>query len=337
MDLSLPAQTTALHVAYASLVDVSALQKGVFPFPRQSKIENQGKTTGCGTFFQAVESFILLDGSIVMLAQEQKRGGSVNSKPDSEIIPEQGINPYDYWKVLVKRKKVFIGIFLIPLVIVTAISLLQPRYYRGESEIIRPLMPPETIVSLLGNFDDARKVEVFINTPGAIKSVLMTIPKKPNDRVNVILESTAADSIPLAFQDLIHYISNLREYREESERINKKNDLQLERLIEAKKANLIFLDQVTDMMKRRKLSVGINPADLIKQDADLSLEIMNLQREREIMGTRGLLGPISITIRPSNATITQNLIFTGIVSLLAGIFVVLFLEYMDRMKARERK
>jgi hypothetical protein len=261
----------------------------------------------------------------------------VNSKPDHEIIPEQEINLYDYWKVLVKRKKVLIGTFLIPLVIVTAISLLQPRYYRGESEIVKPPMPPEAIVSLLGNFDDARKVEAFINTPGAIKSVLMTVPKNPNDRVRVILESTTAESIPQAFQDLAQYISSLREYREEIERINKKYDLQLERLIEARKANLIFLDQIKDMMNRRKLSVVVNPADLIKQDAELSLEIMNLQREREMMSTRGSWGPISITVQPSHVKIMQSLIFTGIVSLFAGICVVLFLEYMDRMKARERK
>jgi hypothetical protein len=272
-----------------------------------------------------------------MLEQQQKRGDAVNSKPDSEIIPEQKINLYDYWKVLVKRKRVFIGIFLIPLVIVTAISLLQPRYYRGESEIINPVIPPQTIVSILGDFDDARKVEVFINTPGRIKSVLMTIPKKPNDRVSIILESITADAIPQALQDLDHYICNLREFREELARINRKIDMQLEGYIEAKKANLIFLDQITDMMKRRKLQVVINPADLIKKDADLSVEIMNLQRERELMGTRGSLGPISITVRPSNVTIMQNLIFTGIVSLFAGILVVFFLEYIDRMKARERK
>lgn len=289
-----------------------------------------------GTFFQTAESFILLDVSIVMLEQENKRGDAVNSKPDNEIIPEQEINLYEYWKVLVKRKTVFIGTFLIPLVIVIAISLLQPRSYRGQSEIINPVIPPQTIVSLLGNFDDAKKDEVFINTPGAIKSVLMTIPKKPDDRVNIILESITADAIPKAFQNLVVYISNLPDYRDEIERINKKNDLRLKGLVEARKANLIFLDQITDMMKRRKLSVDFNPADLIKKDADLSVEIINLQREKELTGTRGSLGPISITVQPSNVTITQNLIFTGAVSLFAGIFAVFFLEYIDRMKAREK-
>ncbi len=274
-----------------------------------------------------------------MLKKERKRGESMNSKPVCEIIPEEEINIYDYWKVLVKRKKVFIGIFLIPIVIVIAVSLLQPRYYMGESAIINPVLPPQTIISLLGDFDESRKAEVFINTPGAIKSVMLTIPKKANDRVNIILESDSADVIPRAFQDIDHYISNLREFREENARANKKIDVQLEGFIEAKNANLIFLDLITDLLKKRKLSyIAINPADLIKKDADLSVEIMNLQREKAIASKRGSFGPISIIKMPSISQIMIRIICVGILSLLAGIFVVFFLlDYIDRMKARENK
>jgi hypothetical protein len=144
--------------------------------------------------------------------------------------------------------------------------------------------------------------------------------------------------IPQAFQDLDHYICDLREFREEIARLNKKIDLQLEGLIEAKQANLIFLNQLTDLIKKGKVShISINPADLIKKDADLSVEIMNFQRDKTILSTRGSLGPISITIQPSNSTIKQILIFTCIVSLFAAIFVVFFLEYLDRMKARAGK
>jgi Fe-S-cluster formation regulator IscX/YfhJ len=273
-----------------------------------------------------------------MLEEKCKREDTVDSQPESEMISEEGINFYNYWKVLVKRKRVFLGIFLIPLVIVAAIVLLQPRCYRGESAIINPAIPPQTIVSLLGEFNDTKKDEVFINTPGAIKSVLLSIPKKPNDRVNIILESATADVIPQALQDLHHYICNLREFREEIARINEKIDLRIEKYTEAKKANLFFLNLITDLLKKRQISsTGINPADLIRKDADLSVEIMNLQSEKEIAATRGSLAPISITTQPSYLTITLNLFFTGIVSLVAGIFVIFFLEYIDRMKAREKK
>jgi len=262
----------------------------------------------------------------------------VNRNPECENIPEDEINLYDYWKVLVKRKKVFIGIFLIPLMIGAAVSLILPRHYRGECEIINPVIPPQTIVSLLGDFDETKKAEVFHNSPAAIKSVLLAIPKKPNDRVNIIVEGNTADVIQQAFQDLDNYICNLREFKEELARIHYKTDLQIAALVEAKKANLLFLGHINAMMRKGNLpSISINPADLIKKDADLSLEIMNLQRAKAKEEEKGSLGPISITTLPSKSTTQQVLIFTGIVSLFIALFVVFFLEYLARMKARERK
>jgi len=60
-------------------------------------------------------------------------------KTETEIISDE-VNLYDYWKVLVKRKKIFLGIFLLPLVIAIIVSLFMPRYYRGESEITSPVI-----------------------------------------------------------------------------------------------------------------------------------------------------------------------------------------------------
>ena len=78
------------------------------------------------------------------------------------------------------------------------------------------------IVTLLGDIDDAKKVEIFTNNPDAIESVLISVPKKSTDKVNISLESATADVIPQAFQDLDRYISNMREFKEEIARINKK-------------------------------------------------------------------------------------------------------------------
>ena len=105
----------------------------------------------------------------------------MNTKLENEINSEEEINLYDYWKVLVKRKKILIGIFLVPLVIVTIVSLNLPRYYRGESDISIPVllvpnipsvMPAPNIpsaitvpniVRLIGNIDDTQKVKIFTN------------------------------------------------------------------------------------------------------------------------------------------------------------------------------
>jgi hypothetical protein len=258
----------------------------------------------------------------------------MNTKLESEIIAEDEINLYDYWKVLVKRKKILIGIFLVPLVIVTIVSLSLPRYYRGESEISVPALPAPNIVRLIGNIDDNQKVKIFTNNPGAIKSALISLPKKSTDKVNIIVDANTADIIPQAFKNIFDYISNLPEIKQQSARIKEETDLKIKHLIEAKKANLVFLDQITDIMKKRQISfTPVNPADLIKKDADLSLEIMNLQN---VKVTVGILGPPSITKQPSNSRIKQIIMITGLLSLFTGIFVVFFLEYINRMKAREK-
>jgi hypothetical protein len=259
----------------------------------------------------------------------------MNNNPNSEIIPKQELNLYAYWKVLLKRKKVFTGIFLIPLVIITAISMLEPRYYRGESAIINPVLPPLGISSLMGELD-AKKVEIFTNTPDAIKSVSMSLSKKSKD-INIIIETKTAEVIPRAFLDLEKYIRNFDEIKEETEKINKQADFQLETLVKAKKANLIFLNRIMDIIKNQReiVHIGVNPADLIKKDADLSVEIAKLQLEK--VTKRGSLGPISITKLPTNSYTINRIICVGILSLFASIFVVFFLlDYIDRMKAREK-
>ena len=268
------------------------------------------------------------------------------------------INLYDYWKVLVKRKKILIGIFLVPLVVVTIVSLIQPRYYRGESEIINPVIPAPNIVNLAGHIDDTKKVKIFTNNPGSIKSVSVSLPKKSTDKVSIIINAKTADIIPQAFKDLFDYISNLPEIKGEiariqaetdlkTERIMEETDFKIKKLIEVRKANLIFLNDLSDMIKKRQISFNnINPADLISKDGDLSLGIINLQqaktdmmkkKELNVKVTAGILGTPSITKQPSNSQIKQIIIITGLLSLFTGIFVVFFLEYIDRMKTRENK
>jgi hypothetical protein len=281
----------------------------------------------------------------------------VNSKPESESIPEEEINLYDYWKVLVKRKKVFIGICLVPVAIATIISLSLPRYYRGESEIINPVIPPPNIVSLIGDIDDAKKVEIFKNTSDAIESVLISLPITSTDKINISIDAKTADIIPQAFKDLLDYIRDLPENKEEvtriqretelkTERISEDTDFKIKNLIEARKANLIFLNDLSDVIKKRKSPfVNINPADLIRKDGDLSLEIINLQREKRAMMKAkelnvkinvGRSGQVWITKQPSNKRIKQIIMITGLLSLFTGIFVIVLLEYIDRMKAGER-
>jgi hypothetical protein len=252
---------------------------------------------------------------------------------NNEINDE--INLYDYWKVLVKRKNVFLSIFLVPLGIAIIISLILPRYYRGESEITIPAIAVPNMVNLIGNIDEAKKVKIFANNSGAIKNVLVSIPKKSTDKIIITIDAKTADILPQAFKDIFGYINNIPEIKDEIGKIQEQNDFKIKKLIEVKKANLVFLNDLLDMIKKRQLmAISINPADLVKRDSELSLEIKNLQLA-EVKAF--ILGPSSITKQPTDAKIKQIIIITGLLSLMAGIFVVFFLNYIDLMKARENK
>lgn len=275
----------------------------------------------------------------------------MNIKPESKIIADDEINLYDYWKVLVKRKKILIGIFLLPLVIVTIVSLSLPRYYRGESEMTilsmpagesrGPLIPAIHLIKFMENIDDTLKAKIFKNNPGAIKSALVSLSRKSpgsqgsvDGKVNIIVEAKTADIFPQAFEDLVEYMNNLPEVNRPLARIKEDADLKIKSLIEARKANRVTLGQITEMMEKKQITIiNITPADLINKDTELHLQIKNLQAAKVAVGK---LAPLPITRQPTNSQIKQSIIITGLISFFTGIFVVFFLEYIDRMKAREK-
>jgi hypothetical protein len=258
----------------------------------------------------------------------------MHSKLEYEINSEEEMNLYDYWKVLVKRKKIFACVFFIPLVIVTTICLTIPHHYIGEAEISYSASLSANIVKFAGNVNDTKKVKIFKNNSDAVKNVLISIPYASSDKVKISVDAKTADIIPQAFKDVHDYINNIPEIKEETAAIKEENNYRIKNLTEAKKANLIFLNYTKYLMKKRQIAL-INPADLIKKDADLSLEIINLQKAEMKFGT---FGPLSIAVQPSHLQIRKIIISTGALSLVAAIFFVLFLlDYIERIKVRENK
>lgn len=288
-------------------------------------------------------------------------------KMDNQITAEDEINLYDYWKILVRRRKLFIGIFLVPLIIVIVINLSVPRHYRGESEIVVPVLPAsdtssaiiaKNIVRIIGNLNDSQRVKILSSNRSVVKNVLVSLSPKSANRIAVIVEAESSDVIPQAFNHILSYIINMPEIKEEISAINAEADLKAERLladtdlkirnlVEIRKANLIYLSYLSDMMKQRKMPIiDINPADFVRENADLSLEITNLQREKANLEKRkargkmdvGTLTPPSITRQPSNSEIRQKIIRTGLLSFFTSLFLVFLIEYIAKMKrARKEK
>lgn len=278
----------------------------------------------------------------------------MNINQEDKIISQNEINLYDYWKVLVKRKKLLLGIFFVPLIMAIIIISIIPSYYRGESEITNLIIPASSLVNIVGNIDNAKKNKIFINNSNTIKSVLISIPQKSTDKVKITINAKNTDIISQSFKDLFDYINNLPEIKVAVTTIQADNDLnekklieetdfKMQNLIEAKNANLIFLNHISDMMKKKQNSSinPINPADLIEKDADMTVKIKKLdQVKKDIMKKKelnvkvnyGILGAPSITKQPPSSQVKQVMIIVVILSLITSLFVVFFLDYIDRMK-----
>ncbi|MBA3070988.1 MAG: hypothetical protein FP829_02270, partial [Nitrospirae bacterium] len=64
-------------------------------------------------------------------------------------VYEDEINLYDYWKVIVKRKRLIIGLFVIAILASAVISLLMPKIYRGEVVLKLPAITSKELVSII--------------------------------------------------------------------------------------------------------------------------------------------------------------------------------------------
>jgi len=291
----------------------------------------------------------------------------MSAKQENEMISNEEAYLYDYWKLFLKRKKIFLAIFFAPVIIVIALSLIIPRYYRAESEIVLSealvsRVPSEwtspKIVSLIGNIDETNKSKIFSNYSDIIKNVIIFVPKNSSNKIGITIESKSINEIPRAIEDIFNYIKNIPQIKAEfkkieedieakAERSTMEMDFQISSLTEARAANKIFLNDISVMIKKKKLStININPADLVRKDGDLALEIFSLQNARKEMTKKkelnlktvaGVIGPPIITKQPSAAQLKQMFIVTCILSLLAAVFVVLLLDYIERMKARLKK
>ena len=249
-----------------------------------------------------------------------------------------------------KRKKIFLSVFLIPLATAFVVGLNWPQYYRAECEITELPMSAPDVVSQVGNIDEAKKVKIFSDRAEATKRVSLSFAKKSADKIDIVVEAKTESIAKHALEDLFHHIKTLPEIKGtiekmlaaealKRERFLEEGDIQIKALTDAKKENLIFLEQVKAMIKDKRLSIlSYNPADLIRKDADLSLEINRLRQAKRdstikqaINVKPGILGPPSITEHPSNTQIRRMVVFSGLVGLFAALVIVFLLEYADKI------
>ena len=129
------------------------------------------------------------------------------------------INIYDLWKVIVKRRRIIIGLFLIIVISTAIVSLFMPKIYSGEVNLIvidksdssvSRAVEAKEITDSMDSIDDEKKKLILPKTYTAVKSVkLRALIKEAKNRIVATVDAKNTDDIPVAMVELVDFLNNI--------------------------------------------------------------------------------------------------------------------------------
>lgn len=243
---------------------------------------------------------------------------------------EDEINLYDYWKVIAKRKFLIIGLFLVAIFASAAISFLMPKIYRGEVVLKLPAITAKELLGIIGSNNTEK---LLPTTYHLITSIKLEALKDSADKLQLIIEAKNTNDISPAMTEIVAYLNNFplinRAVEEERQRLIKQSE-ELSNVI--KESN--ELAQTYKKLLKEGKPIGFNPAAIKKRASDIELE--RFATEQALKRPKGveMLEKPYILKNPIKPSIKKNITLVGIISLFAGIFLVFFIEYIEKIKSR---
>ncbi len=260
-------------------------------------------------------------------------------EPQDKISYEDEINLYDYWKVIVKRKSLIIGLFFIATLASAIISLLMPKIYRGEVvlQLTAKELTAKELLGVIGKIDGEKIKSILPKTHYLVTDVKLNALKDSTNKLNVVIDAKRANDIPDAVSELVEYMNNnqlIKRYVEqERERLLKQSE-EISKTIESSR-ELVKTYKIL-IMSGKLIPIGFNPIELNKMVSDLKIE--KIAVEQAIKNLKGveILGNLYIPKNPVKPSIKKNIVIAGITSLFVGIFLAFLMEYIDRIKLQSK-
>ena len=259
---------------------------------------------------------------------------------------EDEINLYDYWKVIVKRKRLIIGLFVIAILASAIISFLMPKIYRGEvilklptkeltsKELTSKELTSKELLSIIGKID-VEKIKKFLpTTHHLITNIKLNALKDSTDKLQLIIEAKNKDIISTAIIEFAAYLNNLplinRSVEEERQRLL----MQSEELSKVIKDSEEFAEIHKKLLREGKLILlGFNPVEISKRMSDLKIEKLGVEQSLQRPKSVEIIEKPYILKNPVKPSIKKNIALAGTISLFIGIFLAFFMEYIEKMRS----
>lgn len=256
------------------------------------------------------------------------------------------INLYDFWKVIVKRKKLISGLFIV-FVVSTAIgSFLMPDIYRGEAGLLVVLksevITAKEITDLIGRIDREKQLRMVPKSyPNVTNIKFSAIKDSKQDSKNkfvVTIDAKKIDDIPKALSEVVVYLNNIDIIKSTVSRDKEMLLKQSAELSDIIKSSQDLLSTYNKLFRTGKIStIGFNPIDVNKKIIDIKIELLTVEQQLSRLNNGG----IEIAAQPyiSNHPVSPkkllNVVVAGIFSLLLGVFLAVFIEYIGNIKNKK--
>ncbi len=249
-------------------------------------------------------------------------------------VREDEINLYDYWKVIVKRKTLIIGLFFVAVLASAAISLSMPKIYRGEVVLKLPVLTAKELISIIGKLDAGKVKNILPKTYHLIADINFNALKDSTDKLHVFIEAKNTDALSQAATEFVAYLNNIplinRAVEEERQRLLKQSE-EISKVIEG--SNELTRIYKKLLVSGRLIPVGVNPIELEKRASDLKIERLVIEQAlNRPKGVEMIENPY-ILKNPVKPSIKKNIAFAGIISLFVGVFIAFFIEYVKKMRS----
>ena len=277
-----------------------------------------------------------------MVNKEEKN--LVDSKAGNfETDEYDEINLYDLWKVIVKRKKIIIAIFLISLLGAVIYCFTAPQIYQLEIYVklymptgiltVKELPTAKDISSIIGKIDNEKKAVIFSKNVDEITKAEIGEIRGATDKFKITIESRNRENLPAALQEMIMYIENIREIKSNYEKIISEIDERIKNVKNADEKSDFHIKEIEKRLNSTKLlPVGFNPVEINQRSIDLKMEKFRLEQERNNFKLIRPLDDPVVSKEPVKPKKAMIMTIAGICSLIFGIFIVFIAEYFERMR-----
>jgi len=257
---------------------------------------------------------------------------------------EDEINLYDLWKVIVKRKKLIIGLFVIAILTSAIISLLMPKIYQGKIVLRLTTLPAKELINIIGKIDSEEDIKrLFPNTAHLITDVKLKEIKVSRNRVSkdkflLIIEAKDKNILIHAFTEFVTYLNNIPFIKRFVEEERQKLSIQLEEIDKLIAKSTKTIRTYEKLFETGKITlVGFNLIELEKSILDLKVRKIAIEQAlNRLKGVEMLEEPL-ISENPVKPKIMLNIAIAGISSLFIGIFLAFFIENITKMKSKDNE